>query len=123
MRVIPSILASILACTTAAGMLAFAPLAHADVMRCAGKLVRQGDSNVLLRKYCGDPVDIQYRSILRRPTYQVGGRIVSFGDALVDVPVETWTYNFGPNKLMRRVRLIDGVVSEIETLGYGFHPR
>lgn len=118
-----SLLSGLLACTTALGLLAPASPAHADVMRCASKLVRQGDSNVLLRNYCGEPVDIQYRSILRRPTYQVRGRIVSFGDELVEVPVEIWTYNFGPNKLMRRVRLVDGVVSEIETLGYGFHPR
>lgn len=117
------IVSSILACTVALGVLAFSQPAHADVMRCAGKLVREGDSSVQLRNYCGDPLDIQYRSILRRPTYQVRGRIVSFGDELVEVPVETWTYNFGPNKLMRRVRLIDGLVSEIETLGYGFHER
>jgi hypothetical protein len=34
--------------------------------------------------------------------------------------VEYWTYNLGPNKLMRRLRLEDGVVTEIETLGHGY---
>ena len=35
--------------------------------------------------------------------------------------METWTYNFGPNKLMRRVRFVDGIVEEVETLGYGYN--
>ena len=39
---------------------------------------------------------------------------------MVEVPVEVWTYNFGPYKLMRRVRFVDGLVEEIETLGYGY---
>jgi uncharacterized protein YvpB len=39
------------------------------------------------------------------------------------VPVEIWTYNFGPYKLMRRVRFVDGFVEDIETLGYGHHQR
>ena len=35
--------------------------------------------------------------------------------------IETWTYNFGPNLLMRRIRFTaDGTVASIETLGYGF---
>jgi len=42
-------------------------------------------------------------------------------DGYVEVPIEIWTYNFGPYKLMRQVRFVDGVVDEIETLGYGYH--
>jgi hypothetical protein len=38
----------------------------------------------------------------------------------MEVPVESWIYNLGPNKLMRRLRLEGGVVVEIETLGYGY---
>ena len=38
----------------------------------------------------------------------------------IEVPVETWIYNLGPNKLMRRIRFEDGIVVEIETLGYGY---
>ena len=46
--------------------------------------------------------------------------LYTYGDAMVEVPVEIWTYNFGPYKLMRRVRFVDGLVEEIETLGYGY---
>jgi hypothetical protein len=38
------------------------------------------------------------------------------------VSVESWIYNLGPNKLMRRIRFEDGIVVQIETLGYGYHP-
>jgi hypothetical protein len=34
--------------------------------------------------------------------------------------VEVWTYNFGPTRLMQRIRFANGVVVKIESLGYGF---
>jgi hypothetical protein len=80
-----------------------------------------GDPRAKVRQFCGEPTDIQTRSILRRPTFNFGGRILSYGDGYVEIPVEIWTYNFGPYKLMRQVRFVDGRVEDIETLGYGYH--
>jgi hypothetical protein len=101
---------------------AMATPAHADGMRCGGRLIRDGDVRAEVRAFCGEPADVQTRTILRRPLYNaVNGRLVYLGDGLTEIPVETWTYNFGPNKLMRRVRFIDGVVDEVETLGYGYN--
>jgi hypothetical protein len=94
--------------------------AAADAMRCGSRIIREGDTQTAVRDLCGEPSDVRSRSILRRPTYYVGGREYYFGDAMVEVPVEIWTYNFGPYKLMRRVRFVDGLVEEIETLGYGY---
>ncbi|HEY6644594.1 DUF2845 domain-containing protein [Povalibacter sp.] len=96
--------------------------AMADAMRCGSRLIREGDTQTAVRDLCGDPSDVLSRSILRRPTYFVGGREYYFGDAMVEVPVEIWTYNLGPYKLMRRIRFVDGLVEEIETLGYGYRP-
>ena len=93
----------------------------ADAMRCGSRLVRDGDTQTAVRELCGEPSDVQSRSLMRRPSYFLNGRYYYFGDALVEVPVEVWTYNFGPYKLMRRVRFIDGLVEEIETLGYGYN--
>ena len=93
----------------------------ADAMRCGSRLVRDGDTQTAVRELCGEPSDVQSRSLLRRPSYFMNGHYYYFGDALVEVPVEVWTYNFGPYKLMRRVRFIDGLVEEIETLGYGYN--
>ena len=100
---------------------ALAAPAYADGLRCGSRLIRDGDARAEVRAFCGEPADVQTRSILRRPTYTVGGRIFYSGDGLIEIPVETWTYNFGPNKLMRRVKFIDGIVDEVETLGYGYN--
>jgi hypothetical protein len=97
------------------------PAANADSMRCGSKLIRDGDPRDAVVAKCGQPSDVQTRTVLRRPYYDFDGRIVYYGDGLVEVPVEIWTYNFGPYKLMRRVRIVDGLVDEIETLGYGYH--
>jgi Protein of unknown function (DUF2845) len=94
--------------------------ASADAMRCNGRLIGDGDTRSEVRALCGNPADVQTRTILRRPFVNFHGRLVHFGDALIEVPIETWTYNFGPYKLMRRVRFVDGLVEEIETLGYGY---
>jgi hypothetical protein len=95
--------------------------AHADGLRCGNRLIRDGDARAEVRAFCGEPVDVQTRTILRRPVYNLRGRLVYSGDGLIEIPVETWTYNFGPNKLMRRVRFVDGIVDEVETLGYGYN--
>ncbi|HSN72908.1 MAG TPA: DUF2845 domain-containing protein [Steroidobacteraceae bacterium] len=92
-----------------------------DSMRCGSKLIRDGDPRDAVVAKCGEPSDVQTRVVLRRPYYDFNGRIVYYGDGLVEVPVEIWTYNFGPYKLMRRLRIVDGLVEEIETLGYGYH--
>lgn len=100
-----------------------ATTAHADAMRCGSKLVSDGATRTKVRQLCGEPSDIVTRTILRRPYYDLQGRIVYYGDGLIEVPVEVWTYNFGPYKLMRRVRFVDGVVEDIETLGYGYREK
>lgn len=116
MRSVRFIAALMLAC-------AFAPSAFADAMRCGSKLVTIGDSRAAVRNTCGEPNDVETRSIVRRPTYELNGRVIYYGDGYVEVPVEIWTYNFGPYKLIRRVRFVDGRVDEIETLGYGYREK
>ncbi|HEY8537410.1 MAG TPA: DUF2845 domain-containing protein [Steroidobacteraceae bacterium] len=101
-----------------------APAASADdAMRCGSRLVTFGDTRGAVLARCGEPAEIQFRSILRRPSYRLNGRVFYYGDGFVEVPVEIWTYNFGPYKFMRRVRFVDGIVDEIETLGYGYRER
>lgn len=106
---------------TAAALLAFAAPASADAMRCGSKLISTGDTRSKVQQMCGEPTDVQTRTILRRPFRNFHGRLIYFDDGLIEIPVEVWTYNFGPYKLMRRVRFIDGMVDDIDTLGYGYH--
>lgn len=96
--------------------------AQADSMRCGSQLVGYGDSRSEVRAKCGEPADVERRTILRRPHVDLHGRFLTYNDnSYVEVSVEVWTYNFGPNKLMRRVQFVDGRIDEIETLGYGYH--
>ena len=92
-----------------------------DGMRCGSKLVDDGDTTDEVRAKCGEPTSISKRTILRRPVYYRHGQRYSYGIEMVEVPVEYWTYNFGPSKLMRRIRFVDGLVEEIETLDYGYN--
>ena len=90
----------------------------ADAMRCGSKLISDGDPIEKVLEYCGEPTQTQRSWIVRQPRFEVGGQEYPFkGEE--EVPVDTWTYDFGPNKLMRRIRFVAGKVDSIETLDYG----
>ena len=99
---------------------AIAP-AHA-AFRCGSHLVTEGDTRSEVAAKCGEPTEINQKSaILRQPTVWVGGRRFVVGNGLVEIPIEDWVYNLGPNKLMRRLRFEDGVLVDIDTMGYGYY--
>ena len=97
----------------------FATAAHADGLRCGSRLVLAGDTRSSVRSKCGEPADVIHKTIFRRPSYVLRGHLY-FGDE-VALDAEAWTYNFGPNKFMRRVRFVDGIVEDVDTLDYGYH--
>ena len=102
------------------GILAVSP-AFAS-MRCGSKIIDDGASRSEVAAKCGDPEEvISLRSVFRRPVIWSYGRPYFVGENFIEIPVESWIYNFGPNKLMRRVIFEGGYVTEIETLGYGFN--
>lgn len=104
-------------------LLAFAcvPAARADSLRCGNRLVVEGTTRGEVTAWCGAPAEVQERHVLRPPVVWYYGRPVRVaGAGYLEVRIETWTYNLGPNKLMRRVTIEDGEVTGIETLGYGY---
>ncbi len=104
----------VLACL---GLLA-ATEAGADSMRCGSKLISDGDPVDKVLQYCGEPTSQTRTWIVRQPRFKVGSEEYPFpGEE--EVPVDLWTYDLGPNKLMRRVRIVAGVVDTIETLEHG----
>jgi len=95
--------------------------AFSDSLRCGSKIVIEGVTRSEVAAKCGEPDDvIVMRSVFRRPVIWTSGRPYFVGEDYVEVPVEAWVYNFGPNKLMRRIRFEAGIVTQIETLGYGY---
>ena len=91
-------------------------------LRCGAKLVSEGDTRSEVAVKCGEPTEIvTEKSVFRRPVIWTNGRPYFIGEDSVEVQVESWVYNLGPNKLMRRLRFEGGVLTEIETLGYGYN--
>jgi hypothetical protein len=96
--------------------------ALADGFRCGTKLVTEGASRTEVAQKCGEPTDVRTaRSLFRRPVIWGYGRPMYVGEDAIEIQVEIWTYNLGPNKLMRQIRFEDGVVVDIDTLGYGYN--
>ncbi len=95
--------------------------APAWAFRCGNRLVSEGDTQESVRAKCGNPSEVQHRQLLRPAVVWRYGHAIRVGNGAIEVSGESWIYNLGPNRLMRRVRFEDGVVVEIETLGYGYH--
>lgn len=114
----PVALASLLAF---AALLAFAPPARADGFSCGNRVVTDGMTSAEVRRVCGEPAEITSKPILRRPVVWRFGRPYYVGTGEVEVTVETWLYNFGPTRLLRKLRFEDGVLRDVETLGYGWY--
>ncbi|HUA23510.1 MAG TPA: DUF2845 domain-containing protein [Steroidobacteraceae bacterium] len=77
--------------------------AWGDTMRCGNKLVSVGDSMAAVQALCGAPAAVQH-----------GAKATASGST--EVPVETWTYNRGPNQLLVNIRFVNGQVVAITTL-------
>lgn len=98
----PRLLAVLLLC------LSMAPVAHASsAMHCGSRIVAEGDSVGTLIAACGEPV---YRDAWS--LYPLANGVIA--------DTEEWYYNFGPNQLLRVVRLRAGRVDEIDSDGYGY---
>jgi hypothetical protein len=103
-----------------AALVVAAPATAADSFSCGSKIITSGMPDAEVRAACGDPAEVKRDSILRRPTIWRQGQPVAVGEERVALPVERWLYNFGPNRLMLRLRFEDGVLVEVQTLGYGY---
>lgn len=111
---------------SAAAILALAYMtatpALANTMRCGTHIIGDGITRSEVAAKCGEPDEVvTQRSVFRRPVVWTNGRPYFIGENYIEVPVESWVYNFGPNKLMRKVVFEGGMVVEIQTLGYGYN--
>lgn len=84
-------------------------LQAADSMRCGSRLVSVEDRAAEILSACGEP---DFRDVFSYPHPQRSGTIAD---------VEQWTYNFGPNQLLRVLKLRNGKLVDIEAQGYGFN--
>ena len=90
-------------------------------MECGNRLITEGDSLAKVAALCGNPSQVDHTSILRSASAgRVNGQWMQSNGVQIEIPVEIWLYNLGPDKLMRQIRFEDGRVVKIETLDYGY---
>jgi hypothetical protein len=98
--------------------LAMAP-ARADGFRCGVHLVDPGMQMFEVADACGEPVQVTHTSVQRPSVIWLHGRSY-LGDGFIEVPVETWVYNFGSTRLMQQLTFESGVLVEVIALDYGY---
>jgi Protein of unknown function (DUF2845) len=101
------------------GLLLAPSLLFAEAIRCGSQIIEKGSTSADLLEYCGKPTQVTKNGTvtgLTGNTHTAGGLT---SQATGEFEVETWTYDFGPNKLMDRIRIENGIVVQIDSLGYG----
>jgi hypothetical protein len=99
-----------------AALLLLAAAAPAHAFRCGTRIITRGDHADKILRFCGEPTSVHTRFQTRAYVNQLG-RV--YPGVVEEVVVEEWTFNLGPNQLMRLVRLENGFVEEVKSLGYG----
>jgi hypothetical protein len=109
-------------------LLAFATSATARAdngFRCrTGRLVSLGDRMHEVQSRCGEPdavsTRVEKRKVKHRYTRWVGQVQESVVEEVeVDVPLDEWTYDLGPQSFIRYVLFENGTVIDVVTGGYG----
>jgi hypothetical protein len=99
-----------------AALLLLAAVSPAHAFRCGSRIITTGDHADEVLRYCGEPASVQVRRM--HLPYVRDWR--PYPGIVEEVVVEDWVFNRGPRQLMRSVRLENGFVAEIKSLGYGY---
>ena len=83
---------------------------QAHALRCGNQLVQEGMTRYEVRKRCGDPDDsyLRYETHYRRNAHDES--------VAYDVEIDEWIYDFGSNRLDRRLIFINGRLFKEEIL-------
>jgi hypothetical protein len=97
---------------------------HAEAgMRCGTRLVHEGDPTYRVRQLCGDPVSVARRVEFRSIRVPIGvnpnGPGYSYANRTIEVQVDEWIYDFGPQKFVRRLVFEQDRLVRTFTDGYG----
>jgi hypothetical protein len=93
----------------------------AEALRCEHRIVSSGDSPVEVFEKCGPPTWQQYREEeieIVEPFFVDGKKVLVA--RRITVPVEVWTYNFGPHELIYVLTFRKDRIVNIRTRGYGY---
>ena len=90
-------------------------------LRCGTKLANLGDSTSRVSHICGEPEYKQRRSVYRTLGGQVSRASNSaYRETTIEIVIDEWLYNFGPNRLKQTVIFENGRLESVEKEGYGY---
>jgi hypothetical protein len=100
----------------------------AHALRCGSKLVLEGMLETEVQEYCGEPTAVRnlgyvirsYNPLAHRQAHSAFLFRYGSGNFYQELAVVEYIYNFGPRKLMRKLRFEGGALTDVETLGYGY---
>jgi hypothetical protein len=91
----------------------------AQALRCGNSLISRGDSVIKVLENCGEPDLVEHLAeCLQTTAYD--WRLGEYRYDCRMIYYEAWTYNLGPTRFMRRLRIQNSEVKTITTLGYGY---
>jgi hypothetical protein len=106
----------------------FGAKATADDMSCQDRIISTGSSTYDVQSLCGPPDFVDHRvemRTVRRPvsvpcnTPQGIGRCIVYVEDSVEVTIEEWTYDFGPQRFVKYLTFEQGRVVAIRAGAYG----
>ena len=105
--------------------------ARADSLACNGRIASSGDSRYEVKAICGEPDDasqrVEYRSVRGRvsgPCTRENGKLrcEQTREAVVEVVIDEWVYDFGKNRFIEYVTFEQGKLVSVRTGSYGHKP-
>jgi hypothetical protein len=101
-----------------------APAGAEESFRCQGRLVSKGDGKYDVHKKCGDPDAVTQRTDKRKLRERVRRWIGNVMEEVteereVEVIVQEWTYDLGPQRFVRVVDFENDRVVAVHARDYG----
>jgi len=99
--------------------------ARADAsLRCGTRLANVGDAPYQVKSLCGAPDDVQQRTEVRAVRRAVtlpcrAGYCQAFVEDSIQVTVEEWTYDFGPQRFVQFLTFENGRLVRVRSGNYG----
>lgn len=85
-------------------------------LSCQGGIVSIGDNAGEVIGKCGQPAYTTQRERKNVENNAKGTR----DKVITSTVIDDWTFNFGPNQFQYRILLENGIVTQIESLNYGY---
>lgn len=97
----------------------------ASSIRCQGRIISPGDRKYEVLVKCGEPDDVESREVyeyrrIKNHRGVIHGKYVEPYRIEIPILIETWTYDFGPTRLIRYLHFKNDTLVNITTGERGY---